>query len=1355
MLCKFLSRKEYSVVKFQNIKMVFFHTFISPILFIAASELSASSSYDLTKAFDIGDPISANTRTYYFELPTFDLGGSLPVRYAYSYSSKSSFESGRFKPAVATIQRMSLSGLSVVNWGSGRELLSFRNSETNASGVWTSGDNIYKYQLQEEKGSYAWFYLMDSSDQSVYIFEKNHREDDSGMQDARLRYHIDRNGNQVSYDYVTWNFPYRARTITDNLGRTITISTANSETEITISNGTRQFEIISRNSYNEFTSITDPLGNKTIFEYQTGSSGWPDKCITKKTQPKGNTPYTQTYVGEYDCTTTSQTDAYNNRTSLEWTAGSLGWDSNSAVLETRPDDSEIVYRHVYGAPTSLKDAQGNEASFSVNDNAQMTTITDRLGDTTSMTYHADTGFLSSFTNAEGNTLSHAYTAQTQSFINPANSHSVTFTFYNRTRTDYPDATFETFAYDTKGNLLTHTDRNTQSTTYTYNTQGLPLTITNPTGGVMTNTYNADGTLASNTDSDREVTTYSYDTFKRLNSINPPGAGQIDIVYDAMNRVTSLTDENSHNYQYEYDANGNLIKKRDPLGNFTQYAYDLMDRVSQITNRSSSTSTMSYNYRGQLSSFTDANTIKTDYGYNDQNWLQSVTRNTKSMTFTQDKEGMATSTTTATGRTIQQASDKLGYLKAITTPDGKITRITRNTMTNVTDILDPLSQNTHYNYDNEGRLLQVRMPDSTFTTYNRNNLGKVTQIKDFNGKNWNFTYSTMGRLDSMSDPLAKVTSYTYNIRNYLSTISYPDSSTQTLSYDNSTNITQRLFSDGTSLDFTYNALDNVSTTNDVILSRDKEERITSSSYRGVSFGVTYDAGGRVATATYNGALSVTYSYNTDNRLNRVSDTLGNSISITYDADGNPLTLVRSNGVNTTLTWDANSRLTRLKDGTFTDLALTYDAAGQIIALQGTIPLEPTQYMTESTKSFTVDAASRINSSGYSYDNRGRVTAMPGHILSWDAAERLSSLDGIDFEYNGFNEIISRADTTNTTYYYHNHGLSLNPIVAEQENNIFSRYYIYTPSGELLYAVDPQNANAVSFYHRDQIGSTLALSDNTGTLTDRYAYTPYGKVLAHIGNTNQPYTFVGTLGVRQEGDLYQMRLRYYDPQTARFLSKEAIWPRISDPKMFNPYQYVAQNPLRFVDPKGTMKHVFEDAAYWDNIAAEYKYTMQENAKLVEKAAGFAIITLATSANMGSDVQDLKDTAKKVKEIIAGLEKKRDEAGKIARAAKKWAQAIRKREAHTKGILVGKREIPSKKPNTAINNWKKGRLSQDDIQQKITSRNFWKRVLSGQGKAFTDYLRFTQEEKVAISAGADMFIDGDYQSLYGLVPESYWND
>ena len=102
-----------------------------------------------------------------------------------------------------------------------------------------------------------------------------------------------------------------------------------------------------------------------------------------------------------------------------------------------------------------------------------------------------------------------------------------------------------------------------------------------------------------------------------------------------------------------------------------------------------------------------------------------------------------------------------------------------------------------------------------------------------------------------------------------------------------------------------------------------------------------------------------------------------------------------------------------------------------------------------------------------------------------------------------------------------------------------------------------------------GSTLALTDTTGAVTDAYSYTPFGTLLRQDGNSTQPFTFVGKWGVRQEGSsgtIYHMRARYYDAVTERFISREPLWPAIYDPQELNPYLYSKNEPINNVDISG---------------------------------------------------------------------------------------------------------------------------------------------------------------------------------------------
>ncbi|MFM7367547.1 MAG: hypothetical protein ACKO2Z_07065, partial [Sphaerospermopsis kisseleviana] len=48
---------------------------------------------------------------------------------------------------------------------------------------------------------------------------------------------------------------------------------------------------------------------------------------------------------------------------------------------------------------------------------------------------------------------------------------------------------------------------------------------------------------------------------------------------------------------------------------------------------------------------------------------------------------------------------------------------------------------------------------------------------------------------------------------------------------------------------------------------------------------------------------------------------------------------------------------------------------------------------------------------------------------------------------------------------------------------------------------------SFYHVDGLGSTRALTDINGLLTDAYAYEAFGEIIKQLGNTNNLYLFAG--------------------------------------------------------------------------------------------------------------------------------------------------------------------------------------------------------------------------------------------------------
>ena len=101
--------------------------------------------------------------------------------------------------------------------------------------------------------------------------------------------------------------------------------------------------------------------------------------------------------------------------------------------------------------------------------------------------------------------------------------------------------------------------------------------------------------------------------------------------------------------------------------------------------------------------------------------------------------------------------------------------------------------------------------------------------------------------------------------------------------------------------------------------------------------------------------------------------------------------------------------------------------------------------------------------------------------------------------------------------------------------------------------------VVYYHSDHLGSSSVLTDELGNISGESQYYPYGTVFLDAGVHVTPYTFTGQ-EEDEETSLYYYGARYYDPQIARFISVDPA----NDSS--DPYTYVGNNPLRFIDPTG---------------------------------------------------------------------------------------------------------------------------------------------------------------------------------------------
>jgi len=113
----------------------------------------------------------------------------------------------------------------------------------------------------------------------------------------------------------------------------------------------------------------------------------------------------------------------------------------------------------------------------------------------------------------------------------------------------------------------------------------------------------------------------------------------------------------------------------------------------------------------------------------------------------------------------------------------------------------------------------------------------------------------------------------------------------------------------------------------------------------------------------------------------------------------------------------------------------------------------------------------------------------------------------------------------------------------------------------------------YTYTDYLGSLIALTNESGTVVERYAYDPWG---ARRNPTNWTQTDNRTTWIVNRGytmhehldafSIINMNGRVYDPLTAQFFSPDPFVQAPGNWLNFNRYSYCLNNPFRYTDPTG---------------------------------------------------------------------------------------------------------------------------------------------------------------------------------------------
>jgi RHS repeat-associated protein len=610
----------------------------------------------------------------------------------------------------------------------------------------------------------------------------------------------------------------------------------------------------------------------------------------------------------------------------------------------------------------------------------------------------------------------------------------------------------------------------------------------------------------------------------------------------------------------------------------------------------------------------------------------------------DERGNVTSVSDALGNTWTWAYDESNFVVSKTDPLGRVTNMVRDgdgrltelsddagghvevsyTANRVYDVADGLGRWSRYDYDHNEQVTEIDR-NGAIVAFTYDTLGALTSVTDPNGQVWAAVNDTLGRRTSDTDPVGNQTTYSWDARHRVATVTYADGAVLTHAYDASGNRTQASYSDGLTLDYAYDAHNRRVSGTGLTLGYDASGRMTESN----DVDLAYDLKGRLVRVSYGEGMDVYYAYDARDVLLGLVDWRNGWMAFEHDAAGQLTAVERSTGVRTEYTYDASGQVLSVDEtldgGSLSSITLERDAAGQVTSATRAVPLPPAIAALSITR--TYDAAAQIE--GHTYDPRGRMTTDGARTFTYDAASRLIQLDAggetATFSYDAMGSLTSRTSGGTTREFVWNYALDLPSPAIAREGATDLTYYVHTPDGELLYALYPSGAR--SWFHYDEMGNTIFLTNDAGEITDCYAYTPFGVPAGAEGSSDNPFTYAGQLGVMADaGGVFHMRTRAYDSDTRRFLQREPVGMQL-DPQTINPYQYALLNPMMFADPTGespadAAKLVVQDTGTgttWSSFGNDFGTRL-----------GAQVIGKSTDAGVEKITGRLKGQAKRLEEI-----------------------------------------------------------------------------------------------------------------------------
>ena len=485
------------------------------------------------------------------------------------------------------------------------------------------------------------------------------------------------------------------------------------------------------------------------------------------------------------------------------------------------------------------------------------------------------------------------------------------------------------------------------------------------------------------------------------------------------------------------------------------------------------------------------------------------------------------------------------------------------------------------YNLQGKRTKLTDPDAGIIETKYNGFGELVEEKQkIHNASWIITTNDMesstGRLNSINRN-GEITSYTYDTYNRISKIEISGQHKQTFSYDDFdrvTNIREEVGSKIFNKETSYDALGRI------------KKEIFPSGYYTVNH---YDANGYLTKITDKQSRLVWEAMEENARGQLTQEKKGTKITTySYYERGLPSFISASGVLSTHYEFNEKGNLTYRDDYTQSypqREMFAYDTQNRLTnwSANGMVY----HYMTYNNTTGNIQSKSDIGNYTMNY---GEENGKPHALTSISGVPANFPTNELNVTYTDFKKI--KILTEGNKYYQLTYGIDdQRRMSIYKENNVSkeTRYYlgdyeekinhtsgitekIHYLSGAIY--IERSNGTSSFYYaYTDYLGSLIALTDESGTVVERYAYDPWGKRRNPANWTqDDPRTsWIIYRGYTMHEHLDQfgiinMNGRVYDPLTAMFFSPDPFVQAPDNWLNYNRYTYAYGNPFRYIDPSG---------------------------------------------------------------------------------------------------------------------------------------------------------------------------------------------